>query len=75
MNCIELIYITKSIRSVITDKDTGKCKYYTLFVPGTYDFLGMNFYTSNLVSSIDNIHQSYYGDQDVNSTKDPSWLG
>eukprot|EP00105_Crassostrea_gigas_P000747 XP_011412672.1 PREDICTED: lactase-like protein [Crassostrea gigas] len=45
------------------------------YIKGTYDFLGMNFYTSNLVSSIDNINQSYYGDQDVNSTKDPSWLG
>lgn len=25
------------------------------YIKGTYDFLGMNFYTSNLVSSIDNI--------------------
>lgn len=28
MNCIEL-FVTKSIRSVITDKDTGNCKYST----------------------------------------------
>nr|XP_022342919.1 uncharacterized protein LOC111136393 isoform X1 [Crassostrea virginica] len=45
------------------------------FIKGTYDFLGMNFYTSNLVSSIDNKNQSYSGDQDVSSTKDPTWIG
>lgn len=28
MNCIEL-FVTKSIRGVITDKDTGNCKYST----------------------------------------------
>ncbi|XP_061162617.1 lactase/phlorizin hydrolase-like, partial [Saccostrea echinata] len=45
------------------------------FIKGTYDFLGMNFYTSNLVSSISDKTQSYSGDQDLNATKDPSWLG
>ncbi|XP_061162615.1 uncharacterized protein LOC133171833 [Saccostrea echinata] len=46
-----------------------------LFIKGTYDFLGMNFYTSNLVRSIAATKQSYVGDQDAEFTKDPSWLG
>lgn len=29
--CIDL-YITKSIRSIITDRDTGKCKYFKILV-------------------------------------------
>lgn len=31
MNCIES-YITKSIGSVITDQDSGKCKYFQIIV-------------------------------------------
>jgi beta-glucosidase/6-phospho-beta-glucosidase/beta-galactosidase len=42
---------------------------------GTYDFLGMNFYTSNLVRDIKATDQSYVGDQDAEFTKDPRWLG
>uniref|UniRef100_A0A8W8K6B5 beta-glucosidase n=1 Tax=Magallana gigas TaxID=29159 RepID=A0A8W8K6B5_MAGGI len=46
-----------------------------LNIKGTFDFLGMNFYTSNLVRSINATEQSYIGDQDAEFTKDPSWLG
>lgn len=31
MNCIDL-YIAKFLRSVIIDKDTGKCKYYFIYL-------------------------------------------
>lgn len=31
MKCI-VLYITKSIRGVITDLDTGKCKYFKILV-------------------------------------------
>ncbi|XP_069110088.1 lactase/phlorizin hydrolase-like [Argopecten irradians] len=47
------------------------------YLKGAADFLGLNFYTSNLAESfIDpNTPRDYYGDMDVKLSKDPSWLG
>ena len=47
----------------------------TVFVSGSYDFLGMNFYTSNVVTSKQYTEQSYNADADLEFTKDPSWIG
>jgi len=46
-------------------------------ITNSSDFLGMNFYTSNIVypeeSSLEDV--SYFNDPDVASIKDPSWYG
>ncbi|XP_060064598.1 uncharacterized protein LOC132544951 [Ylistrum balloti] len=46
------------------------------YLKGATDFLGLNFYTSNLAENyIDPSTQAdYYGDMDVKLSKDPSWL-
>ena len=52
-----------------------KCKIYRFIASGTFDFLGMNFYTSNLVRGMNATEQGYVGDQDAEFTKDEKWLG
>ena len=45
---------------------------------GTYDFLGLNFYTSGYVTSdvkTDHDHPSYDDDKDNRGEGDPDWLG
>lgn len=44
-------------------------------IAGSYDFLGMNFYTSNVVTYKPSTGQSYSADGDIDITKDPEWLG
>ena len=51
------------------------CKIYRFIAIGTFDFLGMNFYTSNLVRGINATEQGYVADQDAEFTKDEKWLG
>lgn len=42
---------------------------------GSYDFLGINFYTSNVVTYKPSTGQSYSADGDIDIEKDPEWLG
>ncbi|KAK6183901.1 hypothetical protein SNE40_006472 [Patella caerulea] len=46
-------------------------------IKGSYDFLGVNMYTSTLISSQispDNATVSFYNDQDVKKSDDPTWI-
>ncbi|XP_033746871.1 LOW QUALITY PROTEIN: uncharacterized protein LOC117332095 [Pecten maximus] len=47
------------------------------YLKGATDFVGLNFYTSNLAESFIDPYtlRDYYGDMDVKLSKDPSWLG
>ena len=55
------------------------CFYHDLFIHlGTYDFLGLNFYSANYVTSdvsTDLNNPSYYNDKDTKGSSDPTWLG
>ena len=46
---------------------------------GTFDFYGLNFYSSSMVTPADgswlDATGNYYNDVDVNSWADPEWLG
>nr|KAG5708130.1 hypothetical protein BaRGS_002866 [Batillaria attramentaria] len=45
------------------------------YVPtGTYDFFGLNHYSTNLVTRAYNTDPSYYNDRRVAESKDPSWI-
>ncbi|XP_071110740.1 lactase/phlorizin hydrolase-like [Haliotis cracherodii] len=47
-------------------------------VKGTYDFLGLNFYTANIAyNNVQNVSDppNIYNDQDNGAYQDPSWLG
>jgi beta-glucosidase/6-phospho-beta-glucosidase/beta-galactosidase len=46
-------------------------------ITGTSDFFGLNFYTSNVVTlkSTPDYNVDYNSDTDIQSVKDPSWLG
>lgn len=50
---------------------------FLLLLIGTADFIGLNFYTSNVVTHKANptYDLNYYDDTDLTFTKDPSWLG
>ena len=48
---------------------------FIFFLTGSYDFLGMNFYTSNIATHATSTEQGYFADADVSTYKDPSWLG
>ncbi|XP_021358662.1 lactase-phlorizin hydrolase-like, partial [Mizuhopecten yessoensis] len=47
------------------------------YLKGATDFVGLNFYTSNLAEYHldDTYKRDYYSDMDVSLSKDPSWLG
>ena len=47
----------------------------TAMIAGSSDFLGMNFYTSNIVypEESDIMDVSYFADPDVGATQDPNW--
>ncbi|XP_021353931.1 lactase-phlorizin hydrolase-like, partial [Mizuhopecten yessoensis] len=49
----------------------------TRYLKGATDFLGLNFYTSNLAENYVDpaTPRDYYGDMDIKLSKDPSWLG
>ena len=45
---------------------------------GSYDFLGLNFYSANYVTpdvSTNVENPSYYDDKDTKGSSDPKWLG
>jgi lactase-phlorizin hydrolase len=46
-------------------------------VTGAYDFIGMNHYTTNVISQKDqpNYDVSYEADQDIDTRDDPCWQG
>ncbi|KAK7499141.1 hypothetical protein BaRGS_00009688 [Batillaria attramentaria] len=43
-------------------------------IAGTYDFFGLNHYSTNLVTRAYNTDPSYYNDRRVAESKDPSWI-
>jgi len=47
------------------------------FFAGTYDFFGLNTYTTVRSEDVTDVAASgdYYNDMDVNGDKDPSWPG
>ncbi|XP_060578197.1 lactase/phlorizin hydrolase-like [Ruditapes philippinarum] len=48
-----------------------------IFINGTYDFLGLNFYTSGMVTADKKTdeHGSYDDDKDIKGAGSPDWLG
>ncbi|KAK3085076.1 hypothetical protein FSP39_023890 [Pinctada imbricata] len=62
--------LAKSRLPEFTDAEKG-------FMKHTYDFLGMNFYTSNTIKykNFSANDPSYDHDKDLDFGKDPSWLG
>ena len=46
-----------------------------LFILGTYDFFGLNHYTSELASHSKSEGQGQQADQDMIVSRDPSWKG
>lgn len=47
-------------------------------IVGTFDFLGLNFYSANYVTSdvsTNKDNPSYYDDKDTKASSDSAWLG
>jgi len=55
-----------------------KQQLFLFFIPGTFNFFGLNFYSASMVTAADpdkSVDEGFFTDSNVISWSDPSWLG